>query len=210
MMVIGLAVLAFIAIDAIPFAALSKMESLPWYITRSSALSAYGLMFFVVVLGTGMTTSFAYRFVNPVRAWTIHKYLSITMTFLVFFHMFSLLFDKWLKFRLLDLFVPYAAGSSLSTVNPLYLSLGIVGFYLLLITMLVSIFLRLRTPRFWRATHYFVYPLFAMSLIHGLFLGTDSKATLMQGVYWFTGAVFIALLIYRFIFYRATLPARTP
>lgn len=190
---LGIYVLIAFFVSLIPA---SQIISLPWYITRASALTAYGLMFLVVVLGTGMTSSFVYGFINPVRAWTIHKYLSLALTVMIFLHVGSLLFDKFIKLSLVDVLVPFA-----SSYQPLYISLGIIGFYLLLATILISIFLRLKMPRFWRLSHYFVYPLFGLALIHGLFIGTDSPTSAMQLVYWSTGIIFVLLLFYRFMIY---------
>jgi len=176
----------------------SQMISLPWYITRASALTAYGLMFLVVVLGTGMTSSYIYGLINPARAWKIHKYLSLAMTLMVLLHVGSLLFDKFINLRLQDVLIPFV-----SPYRPFFISLGIFGFYILLAIILISIFLRLKMPRFWRSTHYWVYPLFGLGIIHGLFMGTDSPTPIMQFVYWSTGIIFVILLIYRFIFYRS-------
>ncbi|MCX6792821.1 MAG: ferric reductase-like transmembrane domain-containing protein [Candidatus Falkowbacteria bacterium] len=193
--IIFLAVLVFVLLSLMPA---DQMISLPWYITRASALTSFVLMFFVVFLGTGMTTSFIYGLINPVRAWVIHKYLSLAMTLMIFLHAGSLLFDKFIKLSLADVLIPFS-----SSYRPLYLSLGILGFYILLGIILTSIFLRLRMPRFWRSTHYWVYPLFGLGIIHGLFMGTDSSAAIMQFVYWTTGIIFVMLLAYRFLYYRS-------
>ncbi|MFA6494898.1 MAG: ferric reductase-like transmembrane domain-containing protein [Candidatus Paceibacterota bacterium] len=171
-------------------------QNLPWYITRSAAITAYVLMFIVVVLGTGMTGGFVYRFINPIKAWTIHKYVSIALGVVVLVHIFSLFFDSFVHFGITELFVPLA-----SSFKPVYVGMGIIGFYLLVITILVSIFLRIRTPRFWRATHYVVYPLFAFSFVHGVMTGTDSAVSAMVDMYWITGIIFILLMMYRIVGY---------
>lgn len=176
----------------------NQIISLPWYITRASALTAFILMFLVVFLGTGMTTGFIYGLINPTRAWTIHKYLSLTMTIMVFMHAGALLFDKFIRLSLSDILIPFA-----SSYQTFFISLGILGFYILLAIILTSIFLRVKMPRFWRSTHYWVYPLFALALIHGLFMGTDSPKGIMQFVYWVTGGIFVILFIYRFVYYRS-------
>lgn len=173
--------------------------SWPWYISRASAIGAYILMFLVIVWGMGMTTGFTYRLTNPVKAWSIHKYMSISLGILVLTHAFSLLFDEYIDFGLADVLVPFA-----SDLKPFYLSLGIIGFYILLVVMFSSLVFRVSSPRLWRALHYLVYPLFVLSLIHGFFMGTDSSTLAMKLVYGITGVAFVLLLFYRFVIYKAS------
>lgn len=173
-----------------------KAASIPWYLSRSSAIAAYLLLFCIVVWGMGMAVGLTYKFVDPARAWQIHQDMSISFGVLVIIHAFSLLFDSFIGFKILDILLPFYSG-----FKPVFLSLGIVGFYLLLIIIFTSIFVRLKSPRLWRYSHFLVYPLFIFATMHGLSIGTDSKTMLMQGVYGFASVVFVALLIYRFLIY---------
>lgn len=168
--------------------------SLPWYVARAAGLAAYGLMFLIVMLGAGMTTSYIYRYINPVRAWLIHKYLSLALGLTLLAHIIALSLDKFISFTWFDILIPFS-----STYKPLFLSAGIIAFYLLLAVIFTSLFFRLKYKKSWRGVHYTVYPLFILSLIHGLYIGTDSGTIWMQAVYWTTGLIFIALLIYRFV-----------
>jgi DMSO/TMAO reductase YedYZ heme-binding membrane subunit len=173
-----------------------KMESVPWYISRSSAIAAYILLFAVVIWGIGMTFGLTYKFIEPARAWQLHKEMSISFAVLVAVHAFALLFDRFIGFKVLDVLLPFY-----SDFKPLFLSFGIIGFYLLLAIIFSSIFIRLSSPRLWRMTHYFSYPLFVLATIHGFMIGTDSKTVLMQGLYIFASAVFAGLFLYRFAIY---------
>lgn len=167
-------------------------ERLVWYVTRSAAVSAYILMFLVIILGTGMTMGFAYKLFNPVRAWAIHQYLGITLGLMILLHIFSLLFDRFMNFSALDIFVPFY-----SEFKPLFLSAGIVAFYLLVSVLATSLILRNRKPVFWRTIHYWVYPFFFLSLVHGLSVGSDSHFPAMQAMYGFTGIIVILVTFYR-------------
>jgi len=170
------------------------ITSLPWYISRAAGITAYILMFFIVMLGAGMTTGYAYNYINPVKAWLIHKYLSLALGLTLLTHAFSLLFDKFMKFGWPDILIPF-----FSNYKPIFLSLGIFGFYLLLVIIFSSLWFRLKYKRTWRGIHYTVYALFIFSLIHGFFMGTDSKTIWMQIIYAGTGLIFLGLLIYRFV-----------
>jgi methionine sulfoxide reductase heme-binding subunit len=170
-----------------------KLESIPWYVSRSTAIAAYLMLFMIVSWGLGMAIGFTYKFIDPARAWQVHQDMSISFGVLVFIHAFSLLFDKYIAFGLLDILLPFY-----SQFKSLYLSLGIVGFYLLLVIIVTSVFLRLKMPRLWRFSHYLVYPLFLFATIHGLQLGTDSSTMIMQVVYWLASLIVAGLVIYRF------------
>lgn len=179
-----------------PTSSAATTTSLPWYITRAAALSAYILMFLVIILGTGMTTGYVYKYSNPVQTWIIHKYLSIALGLTLLLHISSLLFDKFINFSWADILIPFS-----SNFKPLFLSLGIFGFYLILIIIFSSLFYRLKYQRAWRGIHYATYPLFIFSFVHGVFIGTDTPTPVMQVVYGVTGLVFSGLLIYRFLIY---------
>ncbi len=169
-------------------------SSIPWYITRAAGISAYILMFLIVVLGAGMTTGYLYKYLNPVRSWITHKYLSLAMFLVLLAHMTALLFDNFINLHLKDILIPFY-----SDFSPWLLSLGILGFYILLAVIFTSIWFRLKYKRAWRSVHYFVYVLFTFSFVHGLFLGTDSQTLAMRLVYISTSSVFVFIVIYRFI-----------
>lgn len=172
-------------------------EQIPWYVSRSSAIAAYLMLFILVFWGLGMTIGFVYSIIDPARAWQLHKDMGISFGVLVVVHAFSLLFDRYLNFSVFDILVPYS-----SSFKPLYLSLGIVSFYLLLMVIITSIFLRLKLPRLWRSSHYLTFVIFVLALIHGLNVGSDSKTTLMQIIYITTAFIIGSLAIYRFGFSR--------
>jgi len=167
--------------------------SLPWYISRAAGISAYILMFLIIILGAGMTTSFIYRYISPTKAWMIHKYLSLALGIILLTHIFILLFDKFINFSFGDILVPF-----FSSFQPLYLSLGIFAFYLLIIIIFSSLFFRLKYKRAWRGIHYATYTLFIFSIVHGFFIGTDSGTIWMRSIYIVSSLVFLWLILFRF------------
>jgi len=167
-------------------------SSLPWYITRAAAISAYFLLFLLVVMGESMASGVVYNFITPPRAWLIHKYLGISFGVALLTHMTALIFDNFVNFNLLDIFIPFH-----SAYNPIFLSFGIVGFYFTLIIILSSIISRFQTTQFWRTLHFLVYPLFVIGLIHGFMLGTDSRNIFILMLYATTGLIFIFLFVQR-------------
>ena len=171
--------------------------NLPWYIARSAAIAAYILMFFIIVIGTGMTTGFIYRVSDPLKIWVVHQYLAISLTVFIIVHAIALMFDKYVNFKLADILIPFS-----SSYKTLYLSSGIIGFYVLIILIITSVYWRLKYAKVWLGMHYLSYFLFAISFIHGVFIGTDSSNWVMQTVYWTTGLIYLWLMIYRFHWYK--------
>lgn len=171
-----------------------KNISLPWYTARGAGIVAFILMFLVIMLGFGMTTGYIYKFISPVKAWLMHKYLSLALGLTLVAHITGLLLDKYINFSWQDVLIPFV-----SSFKPLYLNLGIFGFYTLLVIIFSSLYFRLKYKKTWRGIHYAVYPLFIFSFIHGIFIGTDSHTVVMTIIYWTTGLIFATIFSYRFI-----------
>lgn len=168
----------------------------PWYFTRASGLVAYFLLFLLLVSGIGIKTSWTFKFLSPTFAWLNHRYIGMALTFSVIVHLISLLVDNFLKFTILDVFVPFV-----SSFKPVYLSLGIIGFYLLVAVIISSIFTITRFPKAWRLLHYLPYPLFIVLFIHGYFIGTDTKVLAIKMMYLVTGVIVAWLSLYRLHFF---------
>ena len=168
----------------------------PWYFTRASGLVAYFLLFLLLVSGIGIKTSWTFKILSPTFAWLNHRYIGIALTFSVIVHLLSLLVDSFLKFTILDVLVPF-----MSSFKPLYLSLGIIGFYLLVAVIISSIFTIARFPKAWRLLHYLPYPLFIVLFVHGYFIGTDTKVLAIKMMYLFTGIIITWLSLYRLYFF---------
>ncbi|MFA6995217.1 MAG: ferric reductase-like transmembrane domain-containing protein [Patescibacteria group bacterium] len=169
------------------------VSSLPWYAARAAGITSYILMFLVVIIGTGLTTSYTYKLINPTKAWIVHKYLSLALGITLIVHVVSLLFDKFINLTIVEILIPFY-----SAYNTIFLSLGILALYLLIIIIFSSLFFRLKSPRVWRLLHYLVYLFFILSFFHGVFMGSDTKTLTMKYIYWITGSSFFLLLVYRF------------
>jgi len=167
---------------------------LSWYIARVAGVTAYLLMFLTVILGVGMTTGFAYKYLNPVKSWLTHKYLSLSLGLVLLTHLFSFLLDDFIGLGLKDIFIPFA-----SSYSPLFLSFGIFSFYTLLVIIFTSLWFRIKYKKSWRNIHYATYLLFSFSLVHGFFIGTDSQAITMRALYVSTGSIVLLIIAYRFL-----------
>lgn len=169
-----------------------KTIAWPWYIARATGLEAYLLLFFITVLGVGLYTQFLFRVIRSENALVFHKYLSVLTFAVIMAHIVALLFDEFIDFKTYEVLVPF-----MSHYQNFSVSLGIIALYLFIIIVVTSLFIRDMYPRFWRKLHYLAYPLFLLSFAHGVMSGTDTSLPLMQAVYWITGIIGGALMLYR-------------
>jgi predicted ferric reductase len=144
-----------------------------------------------------MVTGLTYRYYEPLKAWAIHRTLSIALALSVLIHILFLLVDKFEPYSLANILVPFTARYEHSKVlgmhvGSFYNALGIVGAYLLVI-VLVSSFIIIETrKRAWRWLHYLSYPLAIAVFFHVLFLGTDFKHGFIRLVWLGVGLLLLA------------------
>ncbi len=163
-----------------------------WYLTRASGITSYLLLFILLITGTGLTSGYIFKLAGPVKVWRFHRTVGITLIAFIAIHLVTLFLDKFMNFSIKELFIPFY-----SQFKPLYLSMGIIGFYLFILIIATSIFLIVTKYKAWRFIHYLTFPTFAALFIHGLFIGTDSNTLAMQIVYWTTGITGGLAFIYR-------------
>lgn len=168
-----------------------------WYLSRSSAVAAYGLLWLSMVFGLVLTNRLARLWPGGPTAFDLHQYTSLLGTGLALFHALILIGDGYLQYSLGQLLVPFASAP----YRPLWVGLGQVAFYGL---GLVSLSFYARQPlgkTTWRVIHAASFALFGLALLHGLLAGTDSGAGLMLLMYWVTGGSVLFLTLYRALFH---------
>ncbi len=170
-----------------------------WYLARTSGITSYLLLFLSIIIGIGITSGFIFQLCGPLIAWAVHRTVSLALIIFVAIHIITLGLDGYMKFSLADLLIPFY-----SKYNPLYLSLGIIGFYLLVLIIITSLVLIITKYKAWRFLHYLTFPAFVALFMHGVFLGTDSKTLAMQAVYWITGSVAVLAVLYRLVTFRSS------
>jgi DMSO/TMAO reductase YedYZ heme-binding membrane subunit len=146
----------------------------------------------LVISGIGQITGHIFRFLEPIVAWATHRRLGLALTVTVLLHMFALLLDKYQKFTLGTLFVPF-----ISAYKPLYVGLGILAFYALILVTVTSLSINRSHPRAWKLIHFVSYVVLALTFVHGLFAGTDLAGGLGRMVWVAAGALIIVALLPR-------------
>lgn len=166
-----------------------------WYISRAMGILSYILAFIVFAFGIGVYTKNIYWIIRSENAIEIHKYLSISLWVVLTIHIFSLLFDNYIKLTVIQLLVPFQAQH-----KPFDISLGIFAFYAFLAIIISSLYFRMRHKKMWRKLHYLTYVFFWLGLFHGVAIGSDTNTTYMQYIYWITGVLGVLLVLYRLWF----------
>lgn len=172
----------------------SKNTPWSWYIARIAGITSYLMLFLLILSGIGITTGYILNLFGPVIAWRIHRTIGISLFFFIITHIIALYLDDFMNFSLTEILVPFV-----SNFKPLYLSLGIIGFYLFLIILFTSIILIVKKYKFWKIVHYLTYPTFIFLFIHGVFIGTDTQTLPMQIIYGSTGLIVLSIFIYRLV-----------
>ncbi|HEX9032432.1 MAG TPA: ferric reductase-like transmembrane domain-containing protein [Streptosporangiaceae bacterium] len=144
--------------------------SLLWYTTRATGIVALVLLTGTVMLGVvGTARAASPRWPRIVTA-GLHRNLALTATALVGVHIITTVLDPYASISVVAAFIPFS-----SPYRPLWLSLGTVGFDLLLAVLITSLLRDRLSHRLWQAVHLMVYVSWPVALWHGLGTGTDTK-----------------------------------
>lgn len=179
------------------------MSHLAWYVSRGTGLVAWGLL----------VASMMWGFLHAVRAfgtrarqwWMlgVHRWLGALAVMLTVVHVGALLFDGYTDFTVPSLLVPFVASW-----NPVAVSVGIVGLYVLLAVEGTSLIQRHLARPVWRQVHVMSYGLFALVTIHALAAGTDVGTVLAGGVA--VGVGVVAALVAVLLWVSRSAPSAAP
>ncbi len=174
----------------------------PWYVVRAAGIISVILVLLVMFSGIGMVTGLTYRYIEPLKAWTIHRALGIALVASVLVHIVFLLFDKFAPYSLADITIPFLVHYEHSklfglSVGSLYNAVGIIATYLLVIVLISSLTVIESRKRLWHRLHYLSYPLMTMVFFHTLFLGTDFKHGIFRIIWVALGIILLLGLLSR-------------
>jgi predicted ferric reductase len=162
-----------------------------WYVTRASGLTGYFLLWLSMVWGFAIPTGLIKPVLENVFSYDFHEHLSLLGLGFILIHIIVLLFDKFVPFSLLQLLIPFT-----DPYRPLWVGLGIVSFYLLLLVTF-TFYLRQRIgAKTFRSIHVLSLVSYLGTTLHGLFAGTDSALPATVLLYTGTFLVIIFLTVY--------------
>jgi predicted ferric reductase len=166
-----------------------------WFLSRSSAMVAYLLLWLSMCLGLMITNKLARLWPGGPVAFDLHQHTSLLGVAFALFHGLILLGDRYLNPTLAQVAFPFAMMS----YHPVWVGLGQLSFYTLVVVTFSFYVRKQLTPKVWRSIHFVSFITFAFALLHGITSGTDSSAIWAQLLYWSTGSVFLFLLTYRIL-----------
>ena len=166
-----------------------------WFLSRSSGLVAYGLLWLSVVAGL-LISSRARQIVSPKWALEVHQMTSGTALAFALFHGLILTGDRYIRLGFWEVLVP-----GLSAYRPLWMAAGQVAALLLAAVLGSSLARRQFGNKLWRLLHYAAFLAYWLALSHALALGSEAKHPGVLGFYAVTGGVVLWLTTAR-IFIR--------
>lgn len=163
-----------------------------WIILRAAGIGAYVMLFLSVAWGLVATTAVFGKRVAKATAVSVHQFIATVAFVLLGVHIGGVLADRFVPFKPLDVLVPFHAS-----YRPVAVVFGIVAMYLLVV-VLVSSWLRKRLgTTWWRRLHLLAVPAFTLSVIHGIFTGTDTVRSAMWWLYLATAGLVLFLIVVR-------------
>jgi predicted ferric reductase len=173
-----------------PIFALSSVQVM-WYITRASGLMAYFLLWLSTVWGLAVSSKFLDRMLHRSFTYDYHQFLSLLAIGFVALHVGILMFDRYLPYTLAQILVPF-----LSPYRPLWVGLGVISLYLILLVT-VTFYMRSRIgSRAFRTIHVLSLVAYLGVAAHALFAGTDSALWFTRILYASTFLVTVFLTTY--------------
>ncbi|MFC1756497.1 ferric reductase-like transmembrane domain-containing protein [Patescibacteria group bacterium] len=187
----------------VPEVSVSGETPWAWYIVRMSGVIAFILLYIVMFLGLTIRIPGLNKIFKPINSLNVHTWLSVQSLLFVIIHGVAILFDDFMKFTFLDVFVPFSSDFKTELV-----ALGIIGFYLMVV-LIVSSYLRKHMPyKVWRLIHYANIILFVIVVIHSLYLGTDMKNEIVRNIFIGANALMAVLIAVNVLFRLKTFLAR--
>jgi predicted ferric reductase len=175
-----------------------------WYVTRAAGLTAYFLLWLSMVWGMGISTKIFHSAVDGTYTYDFHEFLSLLGLGFVILHVVVLMLDQYLPFSIAQVLIPF-----IDPYRPLWVGLGIIGFYLLLlVTVTFYIRSQIGTQAF-RSIHVISLLGYLGATLHGLYAGTDSALPVTKLLYIGTLLVVVFLTVYWLVLGALTKTERT-
>lgn len=163
-----------------------------WFLARATGLTAFIALALDVIFGLLVSTRAGDRWVGRANAIDLHGWLSPLGIALVLGHALVLLADRYIRFDLIDLVVPFA-----SSYRPVGVGLGVLAAYLAVVVH-ASFGLRRRLgTRRWRRLHYVSFVAFVAAALHAILAGSDASRPWAIALYGTPLAIAAALVAHR-------------
>jgi sulfoxide reductase heme-binding subunit YedZ len=157
-----------------------------WYIIRAAGFTAAGLIVLLMLSGIGQVTGLTFRFIEPIKAWIVHKTLAYALLIAITIHIGFLLIDHYIHFSVAQLFIPFLSTYNNKTQLPglplgkFAVSFGVLALYGVIIVVLSSLYWIDSKKRRWKLLHYISYVVALLVFLHALYAGSDIRYGLFR------------------------------
>jgi predicted ferric reductase len=161
------------------------------------------LVVMLMISGIGQVTGFTYRFIEPIKAWAIHKAMALALVASLIIHVTFVFFDHFVIFSLPQVLVPFMSHYNNGTrllglaLGSLAISFGIFAAYGILAIVASSLGWIDSKQKAWRWIHYASYPVATLVFLHVLYSGTDVKYGTFRLAWIALGFVVVAGIVSR-------------
>jgi len=169
-------------------------QMVTWDVARAGGFTAFGLLTLSVAIGLALTLHIQSprwpRIINS----ELHNFLTLLALVFTGVHVLAVWVDPFTHFGLNEMLIPLA-----SHYRPLWMALGIIALYIG-IAIGLSTWLRPYIGyKLWRSLHVLTLLLFALVVIHGITMGSDTRTGWGAAIYAFSvllvGTLFIVRLL---------------
>jgi sulfoxide reductase heme-binding subunit YedZ len=164
-----------------------------WTLIRLFGILSYLSLF--VGMALGITYSYPHwRGQRKARLLRWHTYANHLGTCLALLHTLLLIIDTFMPFEWKEILIPFTAKQS-AGLN----GIGTLALYGLLLLIFTTDIRQKLKKKLWFALHLLSYPIFILSLFHGLYIGTDSSTMFIKAMYVSTAILLVGLTVVRFV-----------
>ncbi len=147
-------------------------DAMLWFLNRGTGFVLLGVLTATVLLGVLTARGRAGRHVPVFVARSLHRNLSLFGVVLLVAHIATAVLDEFVDIRWWHAFVPYGAA-----YEPLWLAAGTVASDLVLAVIVTTVVRARLGLGVWQRVHQLAYLAWALGLVHGLAIGTDTGET---------------------------------
>ena len=166
-----------------------------WYLSRTSGVIAYVLLWFSIALGIMVTNKMARTWPGGPTAVDLHQFASLIAFAIAIFHALILLGDRYVNYTVAQLAIPFATGGR----QVLWIGLGQLGLYVMIPVAFSFYARKFMGYKMWRTVHYASFLVYAFVTVHGLWSGSDATTPPMLGLYAVTILATYFLTVYRIL-----------
>ena len=173
---------------------MTTWSTLTWTTARAGGMTAYILLTLSMVLGLAL--SMRWQRPNWPRLITneLHGFLTLLSLVFIGVHTLAVLLDPYIKFGLQDVLVPLATH-----YRTIWVALGIVGTYVAIAVWISTQLRPLIGFALWRKLHGATFLVYALSTVHGIATGSDTRTFWGMGIYGLSVLAVGALLAARLL-----------